>query len=215
MFKLFSGMVGERLRARFGEMGARVREAQERLHRLAAGSKAEIAALRARLAQAVQERDVAAGEAATAREQAGALSARLKEVEAQVPASRELGRLIPFLKNLKREVLDLRQVNGSLAAEAEVLRRENARLAALAGDRNREKPEAPDLSEELGRLRRENAALKARTSQQEQLIRALKDVETRYKLLQKRLPALQFMAKTGQLPGAALKPRAAGGSPSR
>jgi chromosome segregation ATPase len=213
MFKLFSGMVGERLRARFAEMGAKVREAQDRLHRVAAGSRAEIAALRTRLAQAVQERDVAAREAATAREQATALSARLKEVEAQVPANRELGRLIPFLKNLKREVLDLRQVNGSLAAEAEVLRRENARLSSLAGDR--ERPEAPDLSEELGRLRRENAAFKAKAVQQEQLIRALKDVETRYKILQKRLPALRFMAKTGQLPGGAPQPRAAGGTPSR
>ncbi len=207
MFKFFSVMTGERLRARFSEMGAKVREAQERLHRVAAGSRAEIAALRARLAQTVQERDVLAREAATAREQAAALSVRLKEVEAQVPASRELGRLIPFLKNLKREVLDLRQANASLAAEAEALRRENARLAALGGDRDR--PGTPDLSEEMGRLRRENAALKAKAGQQEQLIRALKDVETRYKLLQKRLPALRFMAKNGQLPGAAPQARTA------
>ena len=185
IFGIFKGKTREKLRATFTDWRGRIGELNARLAQLtclATGSKAEAAALRARLVQVVQERDVLIRENAVAREQLGALSSRLKEVEAQVPASKELKRLIPFLKNLKREVLDLRQ--------------EADKRAVLADGPARTEDSGP--WEELARFKKENGLLRIKAGQQEQLLRSLKDVETRYKLLKKRLPGVQFAVQPVQ-----------------
>jgi hypothetical protein len=197
IFGIFKGKTRERLRATFTDLRGHIGELNARLARMTAGSKAEAAALRARLAQVVQERDVLTRENAVAREQMGILSVRLREVEAQVPASKELKRLIPFLKNLKREVLDLRQENAMLGRERDCLRQELDKRAALAEGLAR--PEDSGPWEEMARLKKENGVLRIKAGQQEQLIRSLKDVETRYKLLKKRLPGVQFTAQPPQV----------------
>ncbi len=199
IFGIFKGKTREKLRATFTDWRGRIGELNARLAQLtclATGSKAEAAALRARLVQVVQERDVLIRENAVAREQLGALSSRLKEVEAQVPASKELKRLIPFLKNLKREVLDLRQENVVLKRERDDLRQEADKRAVLADGPARTEDSGP--WEELARFKKENGLLRIKAGQQEQLLRSLKDVETRYKLLKKRLPGVQFAVQPVQ-----------------
>lgn len=211
---IFKASALARIKDRFVQLGGQVAELTARMGRLAQGSKAEVARLRVGMLQLAQERDVLARENAELKTQALALGADARRLEAEAASARELQRLIPFLRNLKREVLDLRQNNAALAKDKADLRQELERRAALAeAGKAPARPDGPDPAEELARLKRENGALRVRVGQQDQLIRSLKDVESRYKLLKRRFPNVHLPAQpaTARTPGTspAVDPKAA------